>query len=51
MKNKFNLSKKKYKNSTSLAASVLNIPFYYNIKNNDQIKVVKEISNFQKIIS
>lgn len=39
----------KYKNSASLAASVLNLPFYYNIKNNDQIKVVKEISNFQKI--
>ena len=41
--------KKKYKNSASLVASVLNLPFYYNIKNNDQIRVVKEISNFQKI--
>lgn len=43
--------KKKYKNSAILAASVLNLPFYYNIKSNDQIKVVKEISNFQKINS
>ena len=41
--------KKSFKNSIDLSNSVMNLPFYYNIKNKDQIKVIKEISNFQKI--
>ncbi len=41
--------KKSFKNSINLASSVLNLPFYYKIKKVDQLKVIKEISNFQKI--
>ena len=41
--------RKNFKYSVILADTVLNLPFYYNISNSDQTKVIKEISNFQKI--
>ena len=41
--------KKNFKHSIILADTVLNLPFYYNIRSSDQIKVIKEISNFQKM--
>ena len=40
--------KKKFKNSIELSLTILNLPFYYNINERDQIKVVSEISKFQK---